>query len=423
MSGPAEWIDLQRLCRSAQVLDPGAQDPAKPHPLGLGIRKDHKYTFSTDHPVRLPKRTEALQRITEVTSSPIRDFTPALSRQAWRTLLGRPTLIVRLPPPGDEECIEHNIFVTGSQTPQLRRLGLAVVVHPPELILEKGELSGVPLAGVARLTILADPQRPEISLEAWFEAVWLNNTVSFCEELEKLYGTAIPEVRKVGTRKRLVMLITEDTARNSVLCDRLVCVSAVAGLTLEVATPREIDDNLLDMMKSASPRMLAIEKSLISRAHRVINNFTAATGRSFWPLGNAGSMPAELRDAALSDCGVSHGLLPLGRPTVDAGESGKMDRNKPRLPISREGRNARHQRFGLIVEDLDDGFWYSHDNARHSRNRNVLFKRFRESARGLHRIADLDDDGNVIDGKHQSDVGAFIPWNDLNLVARGKTSP
>jgi hypothetical protein len=80
------------------------------------------------------------------------------------------------------------------------------------------------------------------------------------------------------------------------------------------------------------------------------------------------------------------------------------------LPVTRQGRRYYHGRFRMIVECLDTNFFYSRDLDRHGGSE---FKRFTMQADGLHWTADLNEYGDVIEGKHKGPTGVFIPKSEL----------
>jgi hypothetical protein len=86
---------------------------------------------------------------------------------------------------------------------------------------------------------------------------------------------------------------------------------------------------------------------------------------------------------------------------------------RSRLPVKREGRRLRHLRFGIMVECLESKYFYSVDHAGHGSS---AVKRFVERVDALYWDADLDIDGNVMDNKHKSAVGARIPKTELHAV-------
>jgi len=86
---------------------------------------------------------------------------------------------------------------------------------------------------------------------------------------------------------------------------------------------------------------------------------------------------------------------------------------RPRLPVQREGRKYRHHRFGVMIECLESSCFYSVDRARHGSS---AVKRFDARADGLYWNADLDEAGNIMTGKHKSDVGIKISWRELHAI-------
>jgi hypothetical protein len=71
---------------------------------------------------------------------------------------------------------------------------------------------------------------------------------------------------------------------------------------------------------------------------------------------------------------------------------------------------AVHLKFGTFWKHETTGLWWSRDRSRHGGSK---WKVFTEGADGLHWFKDADDFGDFIVGKHKSELGKFIPWNDL----------
>lgn len=80
--------------------------------------------------------------------------------------------------------------------------------------------------------------------------------------------------------------------------------------------------------------------------------------------------------------------------------------------ITPEGtaETARHRRFGNFYKSKSDGLWWSKDNAGHG---NSVWKVFRETDKGLDWIADADEHGDFIKGKHKGPTGLHIPKKEL----------
>lgn len=75
------------------------------------------------------------------------------------------------------------------------------------------------------------------------------------------------------------------------------------------------------------------------------------------------------------------------------------------------GSSLRAGRFGTFSEHESTGLWWSRDNAGHGGS---AWKVFEARSDGLHWIADADEFGDFIPGKHKGPTGLFIPWSDLH---------
>ncbi len=64
----------------------------------------------------------------------------------------------------------------------------------------------------------------------------------------------------------------------------------------------------------------------------------------------------------------------------------------------------------MEIEDRLTGMWYARDLSNHGGSE---VKRFRRVRTGLEWDADLDGNFDVIDAKHKSDRGKFIPFSEL----------
>ncbi|MCP2258303.1 RHS repeat-associated core domain-containing protein, partial [Streptoalloteichus tenebrarius] len=82
--------------------------------------------------------------------------------------------------------------------------------------------------------------------------------------------------------------------------------------------------------------------------------------------------------------------------------------------ITPEGteKTAKHGKFGMFYKSKSDGLWWSSDNAGHGGS---AWKVFREGSKGLEWIADADEYGDFIVGKHKGATGRSIPWKELKI--------
>lgn len=116
-------------------------------------------------------------------------------------------------------------------------------------------------------------------------------------------------------------------------------------------------------------------------------------------LDGARITPVEVLHSSTRENAVSHQL--------------RWREQRSRLPVKREGRRLRHLRFGIMVECLESNYFYSVDHAGHGSS---AVKRFVERVDALYWDADLDIQGNVMENKHKSQVGARIPKDELHAV-------
>jgi len=92
-------------------------------------------------------------------------------------------------------------------------------------------------------------------------------------------------------------------------------------------------------------------------------------------------------------------------------KTGKPQPNKTTLlSVDRAVQRASHNTFGTFHKSGADGTWWSKDMTGHGGS---AWKVFEENKKGLQWIADADQYGNFIKGKHKSATGQFIPWKHL----------
>jgi hypothetical protein len=76
-------------------------------------------------------------------------------------------------------------------------------------------------------------------------------------------------------------------------------------------------------------------------------------------------------------------------------------------------RTATHTKYGKFYKSKSDGLWWSTDIDKHGGSQ---FKVFEESPKGLEWIADADEYGTFIEGKHKGKSGASIEWGKLKIT-------
>ncbi|MDT6984725.1 hypothetical protein ACFSUJ_23615 [Streptomyces lusitanus] len=413
MSGPAsDEYSLRRLCREAREI-PGSTGPvAKQHPLGLGIRQKQEYKLARGV-ARLPKVESGLTNLRKTTAEEIQFLSSALREPAWGELLGRPSLIAEIATPSPERLLAEGIVVPQSIEPgRLRELVLGVVVRPGDLTHTSGTLSSVPLAGIARLIVETSEHNPGISTNAWCSASWTASTVELISLLETCFLDSATSAQKSGKRSSAAALVDEAVVTET--GDRLTAAAAICGYDLTTFAPLDLHDSAISAMRSRTPSLLLVQSSVLNQAHQVIELFSRASPRK--PILLQATSPdgvlTALR-ARLHECsGVSSGLFLFGQNSTEE-DDGYTYVTQTALPVLRAGRRARHPKFKVIVECLEAKKWYSRDLADHSRSGMVAFKCFESSATGLDWVADLDEKGQIITGKHKGPVGLHIPWKEL----------
>jgi len=107
-------------------------------------------------------------------------------------------------------------------------------------------------------------------------------------------------------------------------------------------------------------------------------------------------------------------LASVGEDVVEIGAKTVIKKVPKIWQITLEGTDRvmmHQQKFGKFYRSISDKLWWSKDLAGHG---NSKWKVFKETSAGLEWIADADEFGNFILGKHKGDIGTFIPWKQLN---------
>lgn len=413
MSRPGlEEFSLLRLCREAREIPGPRASAAKQHPLGLGIKLKQEYKLPQGV-VRLPKDPVGLANLLDAAAEEIPFLGPELREAAWGELLGRPSLVAEIATPAPERLLAEEIVVPASVDPErLRELALGVVVKPGDLTLASGTLSSVPLAGVARLLLERSDYNAAASSNAWVSAKWTTSAVEFVALLEQPFRDATPAAQKSGRRSSATALLDDEVV--AAAGSRLTAAAAICGYDLTHFEPLDFHDAAVSALRSRAPSVLLVQSSVLDQARQAMAVFSGVSPQK--PLLLDATSPdgvlAALRARLHERSGISPGLFLFGEHLAQE-DTGYVYVNQIDLPVKQPGRRARHAKFKVIEECLEAKLWYSRDLADHSRTGTVAFKCFKESATGLEWAGDLDEKGEIIDGKHKGPVGVFIPWKDL----------
>lgn len=416
MTGLAlDEFNLLRMCRGTLTIPGPSISPAKQHPLGLGIRLKQEYKLRQGS-ARLPKAPTGLVNLRETTGGEIPFLQPGLESQAWGALLDRPILLAETAAPSADRLAPEGILVSPTaKDEQLRELLLGVVIRSSDLSLEGGRLSSLPIGGVARLLLETSQYNRAISADAWISAKWTSSTVEFIANLEEFFLDAPAATQKTGHHKTAAVLL-EAQVKDAV-GKRLVAAAAICGYDLTIIDESGIHDAAVKMMRSASPSELLVQSSLVNDAYQVIELYRASSTKRpiLVPAASSDGVLTVLRARLHEAAGISAILLPFGQEAPSAESDGYSYITRDRLPVKLPGKKARHSRFKVIQECCEAKLWYSRDLADHSQTGTVAFKAFKADAKGLHWVADLDENGKIIESKHKGPTGIFIPWKELSL--------
>ncbi len=155
------------------------------------------------------------------------------------------------------------------------------------------------------------------------------------------------------------------------------------------------------MLWFGGPTMAALPSQLVQQG-----NVLAVVGGAVIALPNVGGL-------------VAVGVGAVGGANVIASIHNSSDgENSEPWTLDKEGsdRIAVHKKNGRTYWRREGSSeWWSQDDAGHGGS---AFKVYQETRRGLEWVADADEYGQFIVGKHKSDAGTFIPWKDLRITWR-----
>jgi len=209
-----------------------------------------------------------------------------------------------------------------------------------------------------------------------------------------------------------------DSGADSDIEQVLSHVAAVHGYDLRVLRrPRRYTGNVLDVIRSTPPSLLVIAASpessidTISAAYR-----DAATTPCVSHLGDCDfrELVDDFREALGAAAGISPALeLRWRRELAEAEDVADTELTVAGVwPVKHPGQRQIHDGFGLFVENLEDGYWYTRDRAGHA---DSVVKRYRRISRQLEHDADFALDGRTIP-KHKGYVGAVVSLDEMRGV-------
>lgn len=422
-------FDLRRLVEQARRLSTPAV-PAKQHPLGLSLPATHRLSPSEGEPaLRIPKRAEGLNWLRDIVAREVLDLTDTETAAAWHHILDKPSLCVSLRAPSVTDLLAHGFPVPDGAELRIRAVALAVVLthggaHPPGSARLDGEEGfDVRVAGVGRLVVVADPKNAAVSLDAWTDIRWVRSARALSRELEPLYRSALPSAQQAGSRRSVTLVLGDDLAdsvdasASNDIEQVLASVAAIHSYQLRILRrPRRFLGNILDVVSSTPPSLLVIASPPEPNVDSICAAYrSSATAPSVSHLGECDSteLVNDFREALAAAVGVSPGLQSRWREPVEDETLAVVRYSVPGIwPVEHPGQRQRHDRFGLYVESLQDGYWYTPDTAGHA---DSVIKRYRRIGRQLEHDADIAQDGKKIP-KHKGEVGAVVSLDEMHGV-------
>jgi hypothetical protein len=418
-------FDVRRLCRMAHILSARSGQPAKPHPLGLGIKRKHQYTLVGRKPARLPVAPIGLEQIRSVISKPIAWLADELAPVAWGNLIGQPRLLVELLPPSLESLLEAGFTVPAStDMSRLRQLAIATVVHPATLAINDDyELTDFRLAGVARIILLTSPNRPDTSEEAWLEAEWTDSSVRLAEQLERLLNLAPDETRHIGRKRPALLFAAPDVAER--LGSQLKAAALVCGFHLSIYTEHEkgFYGEALKEIRASAPLVL-VQHTVRNNIVDILRVCEGVPDCHAVDLDDRANeiLLDEVRRKTLAEVGIGASLFVRAGSLIQELTVEPPASVLPPLPLTVCTAITIHKTFGRFERgnEFDGWHWFSRDRAGHG---GIAFKKFIANQSGLTWAADLDDAGRIVTAKHKGDVGRYISWSEFSIVFLAPGTP
>ena len=425
-------FDIRRLVEQAQSLTTPVV-PNKEHPIGLRLSDNHSLSPSgggTGGPrLRLPKQAGGLRTLREIVARDVLDLTPDETQTAWHFLLNKPTLCTTLRAPTISDLLELGFPVSAEDAQRIRAVAIAIVLRQSERDTQGFQQShnadaDLRIAAAGRLVVVTSRNNSSVSVDAWADIRWVRSARALSRRLESLRKAATPSAQRAGSRRSAMLLLGDELSEainetaNSDMEQVLHDVAAIHSYDLQVLrNPRRFAGGVLDTIRNTPPSLLIIAASpgsqidVISSAYR-----EAATNPRISNLGNcsATELVDDFREALGAAAGVSPALQL--RPQYEAAEVEKVADTGLKVPgiwpVKNPGQQRLHSRFGIFIENLDDGRWYTRDQSGHA---DSVIKRYRRISRQLEHEADLAIDGKQI-SKHKGYVGAVVSLDEMRGV-------
>lgn len=444
---------LRRLVENPVVLEGLKPRPGVIHPHHPLLKLDHAWQVGNRRAVKVPASEEGIRRLHELTKRPVPTLAADLHGSAWRALLERPTIQLAMLDPDEQERTAHDMAGHAS-VPAARFVRLVIGAVICEVSLRYGTSDGLscePVCGIADVIVRRDEDGTPTHL--WASAEWHASSGDVLEALERFWPqlqatergsvTASPD-SSAGRRRhaksvrpgrpkatKRVMVVVPDYPVPDEPADWNQAVAAMGrliGLDVIAVRPnvhKQTDiESVARALSSTPPSLLLIAGAEPKDTTKLVDAYAAAsTGprvEHIAPGLDGSAVLREVRAGLLRVAGIGVGLMAVSGTPRQSRRDGHAPTiaSLPDFPIKDEGRSGRHGNV-RVVEDRATGNWYSRDITRHGANQteeygDAQYKIFREQSGYLILQSSADQQGYVIDNKHESRRYGHINMKDVD---------
>lgn len=400
---------MRQLVATPVKLDPSApaSPPAREHPLGHGIKSSTSYAVPGRARIFLPGQGEALVRLAGVIGAPINGLSVGLHARAWGSLMSTPTLVTEVALPNSDRLLTEGVTPRNGPNLTLRRLLLGTVIHE-SLPNDADRYGQVRVAGVAILTVLL--KNHKFTEDAWLTVDWFLTTRAAAEHLEQHVDLSQYKVTSAAPRISVVSLESTSWSMNPAIEDKIRRIAASSGfsMTAHRFTAASSSAVAQDIRTNAGSALLIIGEGYGARSLREAFRASANTDRvmQVWAEGEA--LLSSIREHVAALAGVTPSLSIYPPEEVSAAIQ------RPRLPVAQPAKCLHDLTERPYVLDGDTDSWWTRDTKGDGGSH---FKRYRLEGSELVHIADVDEHGRDLSGKHKGPVGMTVPLAGLRGCA------
>lgn len=407
MSSGAGGI-LRRFIDGAVALE-GVAPPAgsaKMHPLGFGIKSGAGYSLPGRPRLFLPTNGPGLERVASELGAPINLIGSESHDRAWGLMLGSPRAIVEVPVPSDDELLAEGITPAHGSSLTMRRVIVGSVFHEVSENDSPG-FGQVRVAGVATLTVQIRAHK--VTEDAWIKVQWLTTTRALAEHVEPFVDLDEYRVTSAAPRIALIALEPCEWLRNDDGYERLRRSAAAAGFSLVVHRYSAATQSAIEQEIRTNPSSALVIVGAGFGAARVRDAFNASSNSDrviHLEQAAAADLPSLLREHFAGLAGIAPSLTMYPPRAVASAAT-----QRPRLPVAVPER-CLHDGFDRpYVLDSQSGAWWTRDT---KGDGGSVFKRYHLEGNALVHVADVDEAGNDMTGKHKGPVGKTVPVAGLH---------